>query len=325
MRTAHRLVALMSAFALLGCDGAVPTRARIARASASIAEVAAAVTGQSARVADAVSTGHLGFDTSEYPGDDAMLAWRAGGAPYEWTGYYLPAPCHADSGWSGKRGTLAAMGYGLAVVYVGQQTWGRMPGAPHLVPVKVSARVKQRVGRGEARRTVWQTITRTILRRAPAPAPDAKCNADFVSASRGTADGADAIARAGREGFPRGTTIFLDLERMEFVPPAMRAYYKAWVHAVLADHRYRAGIYVHTFNANAVYDDVMDVYRGAGVSSEPPFWIAKAHGFEISKLPSEVGHAFAAVWQGILDVKQTWNGHKIPIDVNVSNRKSPSD
>jgi hypothetical protein len=52
--------------------------------------------------------------------------------------------------------------------------------------------------------------------------------------------------------------------------------------------------------------------------------VANARGFDITKLPSEVGHAFAAVWQGVLDVQQTWNGHKIPIDVNVSSSKSPS-
>ena len=37
-----------------------------------------------------------------------------------------------------------------------------------------------------------------------------------------------------------------------------------------------------------------------------------------------MGHTFAAIWQGVLDVKQTWNGHKIPIDVNVAALPSPS-
>src|SRR5213075_627653 len=36
---------------------------------------------------------HLGFDTYEYPGDETMRAWKTD-APYEWVGYYLPAPCH---------------------------------------------------------------------------------------------------------------------------------------------------------------------------------------------------------------------------------------
>ncbi|HKW12329.1 MAG TPA: hypothetical protein VJO33_18225, partial [Gemmatimonadaceae bacterium] len=53
------------------------------------------------------ATAHLGFDTSEYPGDDAMRAWRDDGS-YEWVGYYLPAaPCHKDASWSGKRDGLA--------------------------------------------------------------------------------------------------------------------------------------------------------------------------------------------------------------------------
>ena len=317
-------LALLFLAAAVGC-GDAGSRASIAEFSAGVAEFAAAATGQRAVIADEVKTGYLGFDTGTYPGDRAMLAWRTGGAPYEWTGYYLPSPCHPDEGWSGKRQTLTSMGYGLAVVYVGQQTWGRMPGAPHLVPVQVSRRAKQRVGTGAARRTVWRTVTRTVMRRAPAPAPDATCNADFVSAERGARDGADAIARTANDGFAPGTTVFLDLERMDVMPQIMREYYKAWVRTLLADGRYRPGIYVHTFNANTVYADVKGVYRAAGVAKEPPFWVAKSRGFDIAKLPTEVGHAFAAVWQGVLDVEQTWNGHKIPIDVNVSATKSPSD
>lgn len=321
-RLARKLFTLLTIAAAASCgDG---TRTTVAAVSANIAEFAAAATGQRAVVADEVKSGYLGFDTGTYPGDKAMLAWRTGGAPYEWTGYYLPSPCHPDEGWSGKREALTSMGYGLAVIYVGQQTWGRMPGAPHLVPVQVSRRVKQRVGTGRKRRTVWKTLTRTVMKRAPAPAPDATCNADFVSAARGIRDGTDAIARTSRDGFEKGTTIFLDIERMDVLPQIMREYYKSWVRTVLADGRYRPGIYVHTHNANTVYSDVRSVYRIAGVAHEPPFWVAKSAGFDITKVPSEVGHAFAAVWQGVLDVEQTWNGHKIPIDVNVSASKNPS-
>jgi hypothetical protein len=185
--------------------------------------------------------------------------------------------------------------------------------------------VKKTVGRGKARKTVWKTVTHTVRRRVPPPAPDATCNADFVSATRGEADGRDAIVRAEREGFPKDTKIFLDLERMDVVPKAMRDYYKAWVRTVLADGRYQPGIYVHTYNANSVYADVKFVYQSLGDLTEPPFWIAKSRGFDLTKLPSDVGHAFAAVWQGVLDVEQTWNGHRIPIDVNVAATRSPSD
>ncbi|MEO8621139.1 MAG: glycoside hydrolase domain-containing protein [bacterium] len=320
MQFRRQLISVLVFGGSIGCSDGGSARASIASVSASVSQFAAAATGQKALFADEVKdAGHLGFDTGTYPGDNAMLAWRTGGAPYEWTGYYLPSPCHPDEGWSGKRETLTAMGYGLAVVYVGQQTWGRMPGAPHLVPVQVSRRVRQRVGHAGERRTVWRTITHTVMRRAPAPKPDATCNADFVSAERGVRDGIDAVMRTAHDDFAPGTTIFLDLERMDVLPQVMRDYYRAWVRTVLADGRYLPGIYVHTFNANTVYADVKSVYRQARVTNEPPFWVSKSAGFDLTKLPSEVGHAFAAVWQGVLDVEQTWNGHKIPIDVNVSN------
>lgn len=316
---------LMVIGSLAACGDSGATRASIAGMSAAVAQAAAAATGQEAIFATEVQSGsHLGFDTGTYPGDKAMRAWRAGGSPYVWTGYYLPSPCHQDDGWSGKRSLLTDMGYGLAVIYVGQQTWGRTPGAPHYISVPVRNRVKARVGKGRNRRTVWKNVTRMVRRRAPAPAPGATCNADFVHGSRGMADGVDAAGRAARDGFPTGTTVFLDLEQMDVVPRAMRDYYKSWVRAVLDDGRYRPGIYVHTMNANTVYNDVKAVYQSVGSTIEPPFWVAKSRGFDLTKLPSEVGHAFAAVWQGVLDVEQTWNGHRIPIDVNVAATRNPS-
>ncbi len=323
-----RLVAgfCLSALAVAGaCSGGDSARSSIANVSAEVARAAALASGQDAPMADAVEgRSHLGFDTGTYPGDAAMLAWRSGGAPYEWAGYYMKSPCHQDEGWMGKREALTKIGYGLAVLYVGQQTWGRKPGAPHFVSVQIPTKQRVRVGRGRNRKTVTRTIMRTVRRLAPPPAADATCNADFVTAKRGNADGFDAANRAESEGFPHGTTVFLDLERMDMLHPEMRAYYSAWVRAMLLDGRYTPGIYVHTYNANTVYSDVKGEYVRAGVRSEPPFWIAKSQGFTASALPHEMGHAFAAIWQGVLDVTQTWNGHRIPIDVNVAATRSPS-
>ena len=57
-----------------------------------------------------------------------MKAWKeTPGSPYKWVGYYLPAPCHNDESWVGKRDTLQQLGWGVAIVYVGQQTWGKTP------------------------------------------------------------------------------------------------------------------------------------------------------------------------------------------------------
>jgi hypothetical protein len=223
-----------------------------------------------------------GFDTSIYPGDAAMRAWMRPGSPYVWSGYYLPAPCHRDTTWVGKRQRLADMGWGVAVIYVGQQTW-----------------------EGEAFGAV--TCSRTLL-----------------SAAQGRSEAADAVARTTGEGFPPGTVIFLDLEYMTNVPPAMRDYYRAWMAGVLADGRFRPGVYVHTRNAPEVYADVRAAFTEAGRADQPEVWVASSTGFSLERDPRDVGHAFATVWQGRLDVTERWSGVAIRIDANVARSPSPS-
>src|SRR5258705_7804398 len=158
----------------------------VTNATATVAQVAAAVTGQNSPLADERLGGtHLGFDTHTYPGDKTMSAWKsAPGAPYKWVGYYLPGPCHKDDSWTGKRQKLVDMGWGLAVVYVGQQTWGRTPHTP--TPQQVAQ--MERAGK--------------------------TCNADLISSQRGRTDGDDAIAATVKEWFPERSIVFLDLERM---------------------------------------------------------------------------------------------------------------
>lgn len=242
----------------------------------------------SALLRDVAARGpYLGFDTSIYPGDAAMHAWRDE-AHYDWVGYYLPAPCHRDASWSGKRETLESMGWGIAVVYVGQQTWGRTPNPRSRVPDGVS------------------------------------CTSNLVTDARGLADGDDAVARAEAEGFPPGTVIFLDIEYMPTVPGAMRDYYVAWTERVLADGRYRPGYYAHTRNAQLIYSDVKAVFEAHGLRADPPFWIAGGSNFGRDRAPQDVGHAFASVWQGVLDTWESRNSVRLPIDVNVASLPSPS-
>jgi Domain of unknown function (DUF1906) len=269
---------------------------------------------------------HLGFDTYAYPGDQAMLAWRQDGAPYEWVGYYLPsAPCHKGVSWSGKRETLNDMGWGVAVIYVGQQVWSGTPRQKIVQTKWVTKRVKQ------VRRVKGKRVTRYVKKKVPVKvvkyaraAPGQSCSTHLVSGARGVKDANDAIARAVKEGFPRGTVVFLDIERMEKVPKAMRDYYKAWTERVLEEGTYKPGYYVHNHNAKLVYNDVASVFVNAGSLDQPPFWIASGRGFSEDKEPHEVGHDFAKVWQGILDVVQTHNGVQLPIDVNVAAVPSPS-
>ncbi len=286
---------------MLGC-GDSPTSPDganngVVQAAATVAQVAAAITGQDAPLADEAKNGrNLGFDTHTYPGDKTMRTWKeAPGAPYSWVGYYLPSPCHKDPSWVGKRQPLTDMGWGLAVVYVGQQTWGRQPRK------LTSARIAQLLRSGTT------------------------CNADLLGTERGAADGADAIAVTAREGFAPRSIVFLDIERMERMPQAMRDYYRAWARALLADGRYRPGVYVHKHNAQAVYDDLKLEFAAANVNEEPRMWVASGRGFDEGKAPQDVGFAFAGVWQGMIDVARAVADIKLPVDVNVSSWDNPSE
>lgn len=283
---------------IFACHRSPTTAARAADMSSKVGQVAAAVTGQNAPLSNEKEEGNfLGFDTHTYPGEEKMRAWKnAPGAPYSWVGYYLPAaPCHKGVSWSGKRQTLVDMGWGLAVVYVGQQTWNRVP------------------------------RNLTAAQRAELQRTGSRCNANFVDAASGTAEGKDAVEKTAAEGFPKGTVIFLDIERMERMPERMRDYYKAWAAAVLADGRYRPGVYVHKHNAADVYRDFKAVFAAAGVNEEPRFWVASARDFSPDKDPEDVGHEFAGVWQGVIDVVKEVADVALPIDINVSKWESPSD
>ena len=238
-----------------------------------------------AAVEKAMNEKYLGFDTNIYPGDRTMKIWADDGT-YDWVGFYLPAPCHKDASWSGKRDTLIKMGWGLAVVYVGQQIWTN----------------------------------------GKKPKKGATCANAFVTGPRGEAEGRDAITRVRDQGFPPGTVIFLDIERMDRIPASMKAYYTSWTKTVVTDGRYRVGYYAHTDNAAEIFRDVRSVLVAAGDTTEPPFWIAgRTKIFDTDKMPHEVGHAFAEVWQGLLDVTRSHAGIRLPIDVNVSGSRSPSE
>jgi glycoside hydrolase-like protein len=287
-----RLVTLGTlAVALAACGGAPTDMDRtLAVLSASVPDVPHAIADLSGSplLQEVTNKGpYLGFDTSDYPGDAAMQAWREN-AGYDWVGFYLTAPCHRDASWSGKRDTLEAMGWGLAVVYVGQQTWGKTP------------RAGARRSRGSS------------------------CAARLVTAEQGKLDAEDAIARTAAEGFPAGTAIFLDLEHMNQVPNAMREYYTAWTERLLDDGRYRPAYYAHTSNAQTVYGDVRTLLDRRGVEADPPFWIAGGSNFGRDRTPQEVGHAFADVWQGVLDTWEKHNAVRLPIDVSVAAVPSPS-
>jgi hypothetical protein len=284
-----RILLLAAAMAgLSACSSDLPTEVNgaIVDATASLPNIPAVlVSGTS--LEKVVSDGpYPGFDTYTYPGDGHMKAWMDSGK-YHWVGFYLPAPCHTDTSWSGKRDTLDNMGWGTAVIYVGQQTWGRKP--------KPSSRL------GSA----------------------SDCSANLLTSARGKMDALDAVAKTSTEGFARGSSIFLDIEHMNTIPSAMRNYYVAWTNAVIADGRYRPAFYVHTSNASQIHADIAPIFTSHALG-DPQFWIAGGNNFSTDKAPSDVGHDFAAVWQGALDIVEKHNSVRLPIDVNVASVPSPS-
>jgi len=264
--------------------------------TAKVAQAAAAVTDQDAPIANAYEKGHfVGFDTHTYHGTMVMHTWKeTPGTPYSWVGYYLPSPCHDDKSWVGKRDTLQKMGWGLAIIYVGQQTWGKTPRA-------------------------LTSSQASLLRRRT------DCSADLISADEGTRNADEAVARAFGEGFAKGVVIFLDIERMETIPPAMRDYYRAWTARMLANGSYRPGIYAHQHNAEEIFNDVSDVFRAAGKTEKPRMWIAGGKGFDVGRAPQDVGFAFAGVWQGLIDIARSVAEVRLPVDLNVASWASPSE
>ena len=112
---------------------------------------------------------------------------------------------------------------------------------------------------------------------------------------------------------------------METMPSRMRDYYRAWVATVLKEGTYVPGIYVHNHNAEAIYRDVKALFLAAGRKDDPRFWIASARDFTPDKAARDVGHEFAGMWQGVIDVVREVADVAIPIDINVSNWPSPSD
>jgi hypothetical protein len=90
------------------------------------------------------------------------------------------------------------------------------------------------------------------------------------------------------------------------------------------ERRLTPGIYAHRLNADALFNAVASVYRAAGDSRQPPFWVSNSQGFALTKSPSESGFPFASTWQNPTDANETYGGVTFRIDSNVSSKKNPS-
>ncbi len=232
-----------------------------------------------------------GFDTRDYPGDGVMSRWLAE-SPYRWVGFYLPAPCYTGTSWLGKRDDLRRMGWGIAVLFVGEQDW------PETGP----------------------TSADSAAGAFPHPADGGdRCTRGNLSADRGRTDGAAAAAAAAEQGFAAGAVVYLDVEPVESVSDSLAAYVEAWTRA-LAGLGYAPGLYAHARNADTLLRTMTSATDGAPA---PRLWVASTGGFNLRRGPSESGFP-AAIWQGELDVHESWGGTRLRIDRNVADRADPS-
>ena len=256
-----------------------------------------------------------GFDISVYPGDATLTSWRFPTSPYYWVGYYLAAPCHRDVTWMGRYARVRGLGWGSLIIYVGQQDWGRIPNEAVRLAVDLP---DSGIGADRATRPSRDGTSRSSLPAA------VTCSATLLTTSQGALEATDAVEKTASEGFPEGSTIYLDVEYVTSVAPALRDYLTAWVTGVLADGRFIPAIYAAKSNAPAIYPVVLAAFQAARRTDAPKFWIASTSGFTTDSHPTDVGLPYAAVWQGRLDVGESWGGISHTIDVNVAASPSPS-
>ncbi|MGH7463837.1 MAG: glycoside hydrolase domain-containing protein, partial [Longimicrobiales bacterium] len=231
----------------------------------------------------APARGVPGFDTRDYPGNAAMRAWF-GSSPYRWVGYYLPAPCYTGTTWTGRRAALRDIGWGFAVLYVGEQDW-------------------RATGRAAANQ--------------PA-AEDPRCSSAHLTEEQGRLHADAAAAAAAADGFPARTVIFLDVERVDRVSPELATYVRSWVEGVLDGGRYTPGLYAHDINVERLYAIVAEEFANRQRPDRAPLWVAHTRGFDVRSAPGESGYAAALIWQGVLNTREEWSGTALNIDVNVS-------
>ena len=253
---------------------------------------------------DSTKTSYLGFDVSGYPGDAAMAAWKYPASPYYWAGYYLPAPCHhTDTSWSGKYTTVAGMGWGVLAIYVGQQDWSQ-------IPQDLAA------------------LDRAQPTRVLAPMTDLSsafvtCSASLLSVDQGRTEALDAIAKLKADAFPMRSTVYLDVEYVSTVTPALLDYIRGWLTGIVADAEYQPGIYMAKSNSATIHDAAHAI-AVQYAAPDPAFWIASSVGFNTAQPPTGVGLSYASVWQGAFDVPRSYNGVALTVDEDVASKRSPS-
>jgi hypothetical protein len=223
------------------------------------------------------------------------------------------------------------MGWGTAAIYVGQQDWTQMNRVPPQQPVTADSSAAAQPQTSSPAQTQTPAQPQPQTSASPQMQPQgvqtaaAQCASANLVGGRGAQDADDAIARAAAEGFPTGSVVYLDVERVQTVSPALVGYAREWADRMLADGRYLPGLYVHRANATPLVDAMRSAWTGRGRSDAIPVWVtATDPAFNLDQAPRASGFGDATIWQGRLDLTESWGGVSLRIDQNVSGSRSPS-
>ena len=127
------------------------------------------------------------------------------------------------------------------------------------------------------------------------------------AAIKGASDARDSATSAKREGFARGTIVFLDIEEGGRLSPAYHAYLRAWADGLM-QAGFRPGVYCSAIPVNeghGVTITTADDIRGNEAPREFSYWVYNdacppAPGCTTTlraPQPSAGGTPYAAVWQ----------------------------
>ena len=167
----------------------------------------------------------------------------------------------------------------------------------------------------------WHCLIIYVGQQVPGVSP---CHKNVLTAAQGALDGSQAAALTKAEGFPAGSSIYLDVEAFDLNDPgvpALKTYIAAWVTQVLTT-AYQAAIYCHVKDAALLRPVVI----AAGGTANTRFWVVGTGTvpFTVTAAPTGSGISFATTWQNPTSLMQKFGVTNVNIDQDVSNFADPS-
>lgn len=164
----------------------------------------------------------------------------------------------------------------------------------------------------------WNLIILYVGQQVAGASP---CSKTLLTAPQGVLDANDAARLAADEGFPAGSSVYLDLEPVDPTSPNLQpliTYATSWVTQMLLGE-FLPAIYCHIKNAAAIRQAI----DASGVAHDLRYWVCGGRDFNLFEEPSASGIDWAVMWQGPT-VNQSVRGASVSIDQNVSTLADPS-